>query len=288
MQDHSIQHIVVNDGSVDDTANIVRRFKAVELINIENVGAAAARNIGLQRATGDYIKFLDADDVLLANSIDLQMKDVECADLNEIAFGYWEVWRKGGAIKVHYPRDQISTQNVFDLLRNNILTGAPLFPVEALREVGGFDEKLSSRQEWNLCIRLVMAGFTFRFHDSPSFALRDVNSGHRISDRKIDFAKEEENLRAALKPVFNMEHCEVDRAVSDVYFRQSLIALRGMSISAAARFLYAAHGLDEILGRRSLYARSSWRTLSSAPSLLRALASGVWHALFSFLRKDRI
>lgn len=67
-----LQVIVVNDGSTDDTAKIVSSFKrnresesvSIELVNICNGGSGRARNHGLRRAKGEYISFVDADDMI--------------------------------------------------------------------------------------------------------------------------------------------------------------------------------------------------------------------------------
>lgn len=60
--------IVVNDGSVDNTREIVNKIafknEKIKLINKENAGVSVARNIGVRETTGEYLTFLDADDKL--------------------------------------------------------------------------------------------------------------------------------------------------------------------------------------------------------------------------------
>lgn len=62
----NLEIIVVNDGSTDNSLliveNIVKKDKRIKLINIDNCGVSRARNIGLDMATGDYVRFIDADD----------------------------------------------------------------------------------------------------------------------------------------------------------------------------------------------------------------------------------
>jgi glycosyltransferase involved in cell wall biosynthesis len=68
--------IIVNDGSTDNTLQIAKQFesKSVKVISQENKGAAAARNRAFEHAQGDYIQWLDADDLLAPGKIAEQMK----------------------------------------------------------------------------------------------------------------------------------------------------------------------------------------------------------------------
>src|SRR4051812_39485005 len=67
--------IVVDDGSSDGTAALARRFEAdgVRVITQKNQGAAAARNTAYGMCRGDYIQWLDADDLLDADKIERQL-----------------------------------------------------------------------------------------------------------------------------------------------------------------------------------------------------------------------
>ncbi len=67
--------IVVDDGSKDQTGEVARRFasKQLSVVSIENQGAAAARNYALQLSHGDYIQWLDADDLLAPDKIERQL-----------------------------------------------------------------------------------------------------------------------------------------------------------------------------------------------------------------------
>ena len=68
--------IVVDDGSPDDTAELVARdFSEVRLLRQPNAGPAVARNNGAQAATGDWLAFLDADDVWLADKLERQLSE---------------------------------------------------------------------------------------------------------------------------------------------------------------------------------------------------------------------
>ena len=71
----NLEIIVVDDGSTDNTSQIVQRFdKEINYILQENSGVSVARNKGLSVATGEFITFLDADDYLTVDSIELRVE----------------------------------------------------------------------------------------------------------------------------------------------------------------------------------------------------------------------
>jgi len=65
--------IVVNDGSKDRTPDVVRGFKDVTMVSTENRGLSAAQNLAFKLSHGDYIQYLDADDLLAPDKIDRQL-----------------------------------------------------------------------------------------------------------------------------------------------------------------------------------------------------------------------
>jgi glycosyltransferase involved in cell wall biosynthesis len=85
----NLQIIIVNNGSTDETENIVREYTddRIEIISLEeNKGANYAREIGLNYSKGDYIQYLDSDDLLSNCKIENQLKYL-IGKNSEIAFG---------------------------------------------------------------------------------------------------------------------------------------------------------------------------------------------------------
>lgn len=71
--------IVVDDGSTDNSLSVARQFasKTLKVLHQKNSGAAAARNKALQHAQGDYIQWLDADDLLAPDKVEKQLKRMD-------------------------------------------------------------------------------------------------------------------------------------------------------------------------------------------------------------------
>jgi glycosyltransferase involved in cell wall biosynthesis len=72
----NIEIIVVNDGSIDDTETILKSYtdKRLRIINQKNKGCSAAKNKGLEFARGVFVQYLDADDILSEDKIEIQVK----------------------------------------------------------------------------------------------------------------------------------------------------------------------------------------------------------------------
>jgi glycosyltransferase involved in cell wall biosynthesis len=159
--------IIVDDGSTDDTAGVLRQFSDVRirlLRNDENEGAARARNRGIQAARGEWVAFLDSDDEWLPQRLECQMEAMERGS-TEAAVAYCPIVvhsRKGG--KVSQPLRALPEGAVLDdLLRNLRPPTASAFMVKrrALLEVGGFDEAMSSGHDIDLWLRLAQEGYHF-------------------------------------------------------------------------------------------------------------------------------
>lgn len=75
----NVEVIVVNDGSTDKTEEIVKSVsdERVRIFNVENSGVSRARNVGLDEATGEYITFMDSDDALTNDAVELLVKALE-------------------------------------------------------------------------------------------------------------------------------------------------------------------------------------------------------------------
>ena len=76
---HDFEIVVIDDGSSDDTGAVIQQYTdpRVRYIYQENTGLAGARNAGIRAARGQYVAFLDADDLFLPHNLDSHIAEIE-------------------------------------------------------------------------------------------------------------------------------------------------------------------------------------------------------------------
>ena len=147
--------IVVDDGSTDNPATVVRRFPGVRFIQQENRGRSAARNAGLRTSTSSHVVFLDADDRLLPNALEDGLS--YAAEHPGCAFIYGahrDITEREEGGKTHY--SPISGDAQLALMRRNLIRmqAAAVFRRDCLIEIGGYDETLQRAEDYDLYLRL--------------------------------------------------------------------------------------------------------------------------------------
>jgi glycosyltransferase involved in cell wall biosynthesis len=150
--------IIVNDGSTDETLNIISRFldSRVKILTQENSGPQKSRNLGIKESVGRYIAFLDADDLWTSDKLELQLQMLEKYPESSVVYSWTnvidednQVFRRGG----YFTR----RGNVFlDLLLINFIESGsnPLIRSEVIKEVGGFDDEIVAGQDWDMWLSL--------------------------------------------------------------------------------------------------------------------------------------
>lgn len=89
----SIEVIVIDDGSRDGSAAVVRtEFPHVRLVEQANAGVAAARNHGISLARGEWVAFVDADDIWLPGKLKAQFDAMAAIDGCRMSYTAWQVW----------------------------------------------------------------------------------------------------------------------------------------------------------------------------------------------------
>lgn len=185
-----IEVIVIDDGSRDSSLDIIQAFgDAIRWETQPNQGAPAARNRGLALARGTYVKFLDADDILLPGSIGRQVQQSQQIPQDRKAIVYGEaLWvdQNRHLLSGYSLRDrQPSEDQVSHILTACPLTSCPLHRRDYLLEVDGFDPTLPRGQEHDLHLRLALADVEFMYFPQAVYEYRNYNNEARISNRAL-------------------------------------------------------------------------------------------------------
>jgi glycosyltransferase involved in cell wall biosynthesis len=177
--------IVVDDGSTDNTRNVVESIADARIRYIwqENQERAVARNTGLASSRGQYITFLDSDDRFLPDKLQAQVSMLELhPDIGMVMGGWEDVDAEGAHIRTVRGWDgqtSMGAQNwLFDC---PTVIGANLIRREWLIRVGGFNPEQVPGEDTDLWIRLHLAGCPMMW-DHQLVMQRRIHAGNTISD----------------------------------------------------------------------------------------------------------
>lgn len=181
-----IEIICVDNNSNDRTLSILNEFRnnypeKIQILQETKPGAPAARNTGLRIAKGQYIQFLDADDLLEPNKIKHQINLIT-SETTQPAFIAAACKKIDLSEKVTLVTD-IETDPYFSPFINKCgNTCSNLWNREVVLNVGMWNENLKSSQEADLMMRIVLSGNNFIIDKAPLTLVRERSSG-QISHR---------------------------------------------------------------------------------------------------------
>jgi len=180
--------IVVNDASTDSTPDILREYERDGRICVVehdvNRGLAAARNSGIRRARGEFVTFVDADDLWRAEKLEYQMRVLQAhPEVNFVSNS--SLWFRDGETPDFPPLPEEPELRPVDW--QSLVLGASPFSAsnaivraDCLREVGLFDERLRAAEDRDLWIRLARRFGTVRLEGLVSAYRR--HGGNMSSD----------------------------------------------------------------------------------------------------------
>jgi glycosyltransferase involved in cell wall biosynthesis len=206
----NLEILVVNDGSTDDTATVLARFAdRIRVIDVPNGGPARARNIGLGRARGEYIAFLDADDVWIPGKLAAQVAHLQAHPEVGVCYTGWHVWHgddRGVFVRPPWSARALSAPAI-DAAHSGWIYGRLLFDCELLtttvmiragvaRETGFFDTALAVGEDYDYWLRLSRARQITRLDCIGALYRVLANSASRTA-RRVNF--EYEVVRTAVE-----------------------------------------------------------------------------------------
>lgn len=146
---HKYELIVVDDGSTDDTKELVQKFPAVRYYFQENKGVCAARNLGAGHSNGKWLVFLDSDDELLDNALQEFKSEIDSQPEVKVFQGGYFIVKNGSLIQRH------AIQGNSSFVSGSFTIARLLF-----KSLNGFDQELKFAENTELVFRLERKGIS--------------------------------------------------------------------------------------------------------------------------------
>lgn len=276
--DFDLQIIVVDDGSTDNTSEVLLEYtstgnRQLNYIVQKNAGPAAARNKGIESATGKYIAFLDADDEWLPGHLQKTVSFLEQGDFDWVATGYYKRLPDGSQqyrtfIDDSYMyerksgRVQLLSRGLFFFSSAPIWTGTLLFSSSCLKSLGGFDPSFRIGEDWDLYLRAEEAGFACGFLDEAT-AIYNHNPNSITKSKQYNGLVEHLRLAQKHAQILGMKNQIIKESYADYlwdtarcfasngdYRRAGLCCFHSLFVSFEPKRLYS-------LARRKLTLKES-------------------------------
>ena len=187
--------IVVIDGTPDNTLEKISNLDSrINIIEQANQGIAGARNTGLDAVKGEFICFLDHDDIWHKQKLECQLKALNSRPEFGVIFGDFELWTGG---KYDFPVDQITADSYDEditgwiyhrlLETNHVLLGTAMFRKEIMDQVGKFKVDLPPADDWDINVRAAQITQFYKQNDTVTlYRIHDQQTSQQTPERNYE------------------------------------------------------------------------------------------------------
>lgn len=204
-----IEIIVINDGSTDNTVAAVQQIidSRINVYSYENGGPATSRNRGIVKSQGEYLSFIDADDLWIKDKLEIQYQALQDHPLAAVAYSGTDWIDEQGHFLHHasapgpsgHVYNYALLYNLFGSGSNFMVRREALFSVQASDQDFNsfFDEFTKPSEDWDLCIRLAKK---YEFVAVPQVQILYRRSLNSLSSQLV---QQERGTIRALKKAFS-------------------------------------------------------------------------------------
>ncbi|WP_293297035.1 glycosyltransferase [Pedobacter sp. UBA4863] len=178
----NIEIIIIDDGSTDNSLALAKSYEnsKIKVFSQDNKGVSSARNFGISIAKGDYIQFLDADDLIAPSKIELQIEYFISNPLATFVCSKWMRFKN-----INKPNNSNLTKILTPKIENlpiNFIATSNFIPLmcglikrTTIAKTNGFDKKMTHIEDVNFLIRLYKADQNFHYLETefPLFFYRN-------------------------------------------------------------------------------------------------------------------
>lgn len=239
--------IVVDDGSTDGTAGIVKQWaqndSRIKLLRQFNKGASCARNYAFSQSTGDYIVILDADDCILPDKLESQCRHLDSNLIYGVVYGdTWHCDEKKSHIILEskkFPSQHVEG-DIFEkiILGNIFAVHSAMVRRECVTHVGLHDESQDLIGDWDLWVR-VAEHYRFLYDPNPVAEYRL----HGGMSARSDSAKKQflQRIGVAKKIVLMPRYSQINNRIKSLFVMSNArYAHKFMLYPDAARLYFEA------------------------------------------------
>jgi glycosyltransferase involved in cell wall biosynthesis len=293
--------VIVDDGSTDDTRETAeqwcQRDRRFRYLFQENRGPSAARNLGIRNSSGDFLQFLDADDRLMPEKLELHVRYLDNHPESDIVYGPAAFFRsetpdslmvslEGRLTRPLMARVHGAAEAFEKLQHHNIMPlPAALTRRLVIDRAGLFDEKPRAMEDHGFWLRCAASGCRFDYLEAPSplVAIRShPNSASRHSRRMLVGLIESAEAFAAWPPASRMSTPLIYEVASGF----SLIE-RKQRVDGSRRIWRAARSATESLTAIRWYGYALAALLLPRSTFLSLASKPIPERLFQFMRQMR-
>ena len=272
-----LEILVVDDGSIDDTAALAERAairdSRVRVMRQANGGASAARNTAMRAARGQYFALLDSDDVWQPDFLRAQIAILESRpEIAIVTTNGFHLGGPGDGQPVHpYPDPRPAPMWATIIADETAVFIMSVFRRAVYDTIGGFDESKATNEDYDYWLRAAYAGFQFVRNDTPLAQYRwhadSLSANERRMLRGILVVLEEHRPRVARCPE---ERVLLERQMDR--FRERLLAAEARTALEGGDYRSAARHLDALSAYRADMRLSAARVMARwTPGLLARL-----------------
>jgi len=212
-----LEILVIDDGSTDSTRDSIEHFinrGMVRYIYQENRGLPGARNRGIMNARGDYVVVLDADDELDERMVSLCLEKVEKEKTDWCVCDIIRVETYREDRRRHLYRAMIPPGDFLrHILADDFISRSPFFRRSSILDIGLYHEDIQVRVDWEINIRLIMAGKRFSYVPEPLYIYKLRRSSLVKTRDKKKFDNTLKLLKKHHKPLADSG----DREIAEIY-----------------------------------------------------------------------
>lgn len=201
--------IIVDDAKNKETEKLVRSYREKYtllkyLYNYDGRGASSSRNYGVERSVGDYVAFLDDDDIWLSEKLEKQIYQIKIQNLDAVFSKILIMYEN---TNISYATNATMPKNpMIDICMENFIGGtiSSVIKRDIFNKIGGFDINFPAREEYDLWIRLIASGANISIVEEPlSVAFRSLGHRNRVSASVLSYEIAMEMLNIKHRKLIN-------------------------------------------------------------------------------------